>query len=231
MEQTFNDFVHDWQVAYRRELLTLDLFREDWLAEAGLSARRAFVLRFYHARGHYDRLLFQLASKLTMPSHKSVVIENILEEFGGPYDSHETLFRRFLESAGFSGDEILAELIEEWHYTPAIRAFNTAHLRYVLTQNDLGAFAFFAAYEALDNVDYPLLERTMRTWFPGGDLKFFRVHSQAAHFDQTRSPLLAAWHRLKSVEPIVEAFDFVAATQLEMWRAITRDLVYRYATY
>lgn len=115
------------------------------------------------------------------------------------------------------------EIINETHYLPFAKQFNKDHLSWLAGHDEEERFAAFAAYERLDNIDYPhLTEFAASLGISSKGLAFFRVHSHVEHFSSTLEKLLPLWE--PACEKIKNAFDFIYSHQLQMWQRLSEEI-------
>ncbi len=118
------------------------------------------------------------------------------------------------------GVDIRAEIVERNSYLRFLREFNHAHVRFVCEHEWPTCFAAFAAYERLDNVDYPSLLRLVRSFPIKEDARtFFVIHADAAHFDHAREIVEGLFRR--APREVEKGFAFIADHQLKMWRRLS----------
>ncbi len=217
--QTLKDFYGEWEANYAQAARHIPLFDRQPREWTGLQ-KILFANLFYHSRGHFYRFLWVMASQAPSFEFRSVVIRNITDELGGlkPDDfSHEQLFFHFAKKLN---PMIYYEAMRERWYLPFLRDFNESHFLHLMNAGWDAKWSMFAAYELLDNVDYENLEELAREFgLSGNDLLFFEVHRNSDHFGETFQLLEGIWDK----KPIVvcKAFDYIASTQLTMWRRLS----------
>jgi hypothetical protein len=215
--QRIDDFLMDWDKEYQEKLNQIDMFNPTYNTTWTKAQAQYFAKVFYHSRGHFNELLWQLGNFAPNKAIKSIILHNIAEEFNGNDLSHEQLYLDFAESLGL---DLSTERIEERYYLDSIRTFNLSHLLELKQYDWQGGFALFSAYERLDKIDYEALMH-----LPLTDHKFFRLHRDAKHFDKTYNVLIDIWKR--NMQVIKVAFAFVARTQITMWKDLS-DAIFNY---
>ncbi|MES2225561.1 MAG: iron-containing redox enzyme family protein [Patescibacteria group bacterium] len=213
-------FLSNWAEEYLLQTQQNRLFENTSSEARGWSDRQkeTFVALLYHARGHFYRFLWHLANQASLEQRK-VVFENIRDELGGEsYAPHEVLFSRFAAEFGTDVQKEMFGRTALWDHFLA--GFNDGHLRFILTHESDANWAFFSAYELLDNVDYVNLlnlAKAMGACKPEA-LEFFEVHIGSTHHEETRRLLSDIW--VANPDSVREAFAFIAQHQLRMWRGI-----------
>ncbi len=218
---SLNNFISKWSNDYTSELKLLPLFNTNITSKWNLVTRQKFIKIFYHARGHFYDFLWYMGNYAADKMVKKVILSNIEEEFGYASKSHEELYMDFAQCHGV---DLSTEHIEEKYYVNSIKNFNKNHLRWLANHDADSRLCAFAAYEKLDNVDYPYLTKvadSISTDRKG--MLFFKVHERVEHFETTEEFLHDIWqHDNKKVE---EAFGFIALNQIEMWRNLYNAVV------
>ncbi|MDI9819837.1 MULTISPECIES: iron-containing redox enzyme family protein [unclassified Legionella] len=217
MPFAFEEFLSMTDAGYRHQLAQIALFDKKtifWDEER----KKKFAAIFYHLRGHFINFMWYLANFSPDPYTKKIVMENIHEELGTESRfSHEMLYERFANECGV---DIKDEIVNETNYLPFARQFNKEHLRW-LTEHDADErLSAFAAYERLDNIDYPyLLEFAESLSLSPSATAFFRVHVHVEHFESTVEKLVPIWH--ESEEKVKKSFAFIYNHQINMWRQLS----------
>ncbi|MBA3537165.1 MAG: iron-containing redox enzyme family protein [Tatlockia sp.] len=214
---TFEEFITNWDLAYEREIQHIKLFNEQYNCTLSEKQKAYFVKAFYHIRGHFHDFLWFMGNIAPDIQIKEIIINNIAEEFGGNYGSHEKLYYLFAESMNI---DIQEEIENETTYEHYIAQFNKGHLNWLRKHEWLSCLAAFAAYEHLDNIDYrtlSLLARNIGTSSRG--LTFFKVHEKVSHFSALSDLLENAW--LENSEKIKKGFNFIGSHQLRMWNQLS----------
>ena len=147
-------FVEDWVNTYKKQLQKIRLFQPLHPSTLSKQQKTYFVKAFYHIRGHFHDFLWFMGNHAPSKEMKSIVLNNIAEEFGGHCYSHEQLYAVFASKLDV---DIVEEIINCDTYEPYILEFNKGHLRWLNSHNWPGCLSAFAAYECLDNIDYPYL--------------------------------------------------------------------------
>jgi Iron-containing redox enzyme len=213
-----SEFVLDWTNDYESQATEIMMFqKETKLTEAQV---QEFARVFFHLRGHFYKFLWTIGNlEGSRNEHKKVILGNIAEEFGGTGRSHDQMYQDFTASVGVDTSR---ELVREKYYLDFARAYNQEHIRKLCDDSFDQAWAIFAAYESLDNIDYNnLLEMLQRTELPL-DLKFFRVHQQAWHYNNCEPELIKIWN--KNPQSVQDGYQFVLQSQLKMLRDLNDHL-------
>lgn len=221
--KSLNTFLESWESTYRTEAARIPIFTPA-IEEADWDAAQRFCRLFYHARGHFYRFLWIMASWAPPGKQQDVIMRNIADELGTlgkDHQPHEQLFFQFAERIA---PDIRDEVLTEAHYLPFLRAFDDGHIAALLRTDWDGKWAIFAAYEFLDNTDYENLYRlAQRLGVSGNALTFFEVHRGGDHFGDTYDFLEQVWSRQPG--KVEDSFGFVAAHQLQMWRGISEQVM------
>ena len=215
--KTLESYLQSWDAAYNEESVKIPLFNPSNRTQLTSAQKQLFAKAFYHARGHFYRFLWMVGSFAETEDEKRVVIDNIMEEFGGRHRSHERLYFDFAESLGV---DVVAEIQSETAYAPFLVAFNKAHIDWLLSHDWNHKWAAFSAYERLDNIDYENLYRIASAMNLGEkELRFFDVHRHVKHFDGASVSLLKMWEI--SPDSVKSGFEFIGQHQLKMWRNLS----------
>lgn len=213
------DFLTAWDKDYKKEVAQIPLFTE---ANKSLTdgQKILFAHLFYHARGHFDRFLWIMASMAPSADYRTVVIRNITDELGGMDPTHVSHEQLFLKFAAAIDPNFFDEVRTEKTYLPFLREFNEGHIKALLNSNWHEMWSIFAAYELLDNADYNnLYDLAVRMGMTGDALTFFEVHKDGDHFGETFELLEEAWD--KGPEQVRKGFDFIGKHQLDMWTKLS----------
>ena len=212
------NFLNALDENYRSTIANIALFDGSQTSKWTNDQKRVFAGIFYHLRGHFIDFMWYLANFCKDDGIKSIVMENIGEELGiGGKFSHEELYGRFSQECGI---DIKDEIINEKHHADFAKQFNKEHLKWLSKHTVSQQLALFAAYERLDNIDYPRLYEFAKTLGVSEHaLTFFRVHIYVEHFDSTLDKLLPIWH--SSPNDVKEAFEFIYGHQLQMWQQLS----------
>ncbi|MAT72862.1 MAG: hypothetical protein CMJ58_25560 [Planctomycetaceae bacterium] len=211
------DFLTSWDAALSAAYADIELFSAHRVLTSAQA--RHFVRVFYHVRGRFCQFLWTLGNLAPHDEFKLLVVRNIQEEFGIPGGrSHEQLYLEFARSLGV---DLTHELASESSYTDYAREFNVGHIEWLASQPWPAQFAAFAAYERLDNLDYPILHRLAAKF--ADEVLFFSVHCEVGHFDALQVHLSRFWQQ--SAKTVVEAFEFISRHQIKMWRALSSDIL------
>jgi len=214
----FQLFIQQADCRYKERLATLNLFDKTLTSNWDQSQKKYFAAIFYHLRGHFINFMWYIANFSDNQEIKKIIIQNIKEELGieGRF-SHEKLYALFAKE--FNVD-IHDEVVNQTHYLPFAKQFNQEHLLW-LSQHDIDSqLAAFAAYERLDNIDYPHLTQLAESIGASDKtLAFFKVHIHVEHFESTWDVLIKIW--LKSPVKVINAFDFIYSHQYHMWKKLS----------
>lgn len=212
---SINNFLSDWDKNYILEISKIKLFKPD--TKLNTEQQKKFTAVFYHLRGHFYRFLWYLAGRAPSSKFKKIILANISEEFGGQLDSHEQLYWNFASSVGI---DIVNEILDPRYSYEFAEEFNFAHLKFILEQNWSSAWAAFAAYERLDNIDYVNLKNLALKFNPPSKaLDFFEVHTKVIHFEKTE-PLLNDLY-LENFTEVKKGFEFISKHQIQMWKDLS----------
>lgn len=212
---SLDEFLSFLDERYQEKIATNALFdpakTQHWSAE-----QRAFFCRvFYHLRGHFHDFLWLIGNYAPTVDAKTVVLNNIREEFGQPR-SHEQLYGDFAHALGVN---LAQEMLSEAHYLTFAREFNRGHLRWLMNHSWHEKFSAFAAYERLDNVDYPKLLALAQSFCVGKEaLLFFKVHTKVEHYGATQALLQGIW--AEDAHSVVSGFTFIYDHQIKMWQGL-----------
>lgn len=214
----FKQFLEPLDSQYQEKLKSLALFDASIASGWTTAQKKTFATVFYHIRGYFIDFMWFVANHSSNYAVKTTVLENIAEELGGPNQcSHEQLYSDFAKEWGVN---IQDEFIFKANYPDFAKEFNHTHLLWLKDASEDERFAAFAAYERLDNLDYPLLYKLMTHFnLPLKAVKFFKVHSYVEHFDATLPLIEPLWK--KSPEKVKRAFDFIYLHQEKMWRTFS----------
>ncbi len=214
------DFLITWEADYKRKAGTIGIFTDD-AKTLSKKQQQLFVKLFYHARGHFDRFLWILASLAPNPEYRSIALQNIADELGGTNTrSHEQLYLRFADTLGV---DALAEQKSEKNYMHFLKAFNKGHIEALLNGNWEEKWSIFSAYEYLDVVDYNnLYTLALAMGLSGDALTFFEVHRDADHFGDNYQLLEKVWE--KDANLVTKAFTFIGNHQLKMWKKLSAEV-------
>ncbi|MEM1312445.1 MAG: iron-containing redox enzyme family protein [Patescibacteria group bacterium] len=212
---TLNKLIEHKISNYELKIKNIRLFHKD--STLSLAQAKKFVLAFYHARGHFYKFLWILGCFALNNNYKEVVVNNLEEEFGGRASSHEQLYLDFSKNFGV---DILSEILSESNYPDFLKEFNRGHISWLLKHNWTEKWSAFAAYESLDNSDYRNLLKLLENLNPKvKDLRFFKVHSNANHFESTSKYLSELWEL--DAQSVENGFDFILPHQLNMWSELS----------
>jgi hypothetical protein len=210
----FKNFLNQWDAEYKEQIEKIPLFNTQLTSEFNETQKHYFVKAFYHIRGHFHDFLWYMGNHAPDVETKRIIVNNIAEEFGGKYGSHEQLYYKFSESLGIN---IYEEIKEKSTYEFYIDQFNKGHLEWLYSHSWIECLAAFSAYEHLDNLDYSklsLLATSLGVTQEG--LIFFKVHEKVRHFEPLSELLEGIWDQ-HSVQ-IKEGFNFIGSHQIKMWK-------------
>ncbi|KTC74080.1 Uncharacterised protein [Legionella bozemanae] len=221
LPQSLHDFLHKNDLNYRQSLTPIPLFDPQKTSVWTCEQKKIFASIFYHLRGHFINFVWFIANFASNELTKKIILENIHEELGiGSRFSHEMLFERFAKECDV---DIHDEIINETHYVPFAKNFNKAHLQWLSEHDEEERIAAFAAYERLDNLDYPYLLQMADSINLSSPAKtFFKVHAYVTHFDSTLELIQPIWE--KTPHKIIRAFHFIYTHQLQMWCNLSQQL-------
>lgn len=212
---SLSDFLHQSDLMYKDSLSTIDLFNPKKTSTWSTFQKSYFAAIFYHLRGHFINFVWYIANFSKDEAVKNIILQNIKEELGSNNRySHELLYERFANECGVN---IHDEIINETHYLPFAKSFNKAHLQWISSHDLHEQLCAFAAYERLDNLDYPLLLNLANSLnLTNPATAFFKVHVNVAHFDSTRDLIQPIWDG--TPEKVSNSFNFIYSHQLTMWQ-------------
>jgi len=215
--ETLETYLQTWDTAYDNKSCRIPLFDLSKPPQLSLAQKQLFVKSFYHARGHFYRFLWYVGSFANTADEKKVVVDNIVEEFGGARRSHEQLYFDFAQSLDV---DLVSEIQSEAAYLPFLKVFNQGHIDWLLTKDWNHKWAAFSAYERLDNIDYENLYKLVSSL--GLDekaLRFFDAHRWVKHYEGASNSLLKIWEL--HPQSVKSSFEFIGAHQLQMWRNLS----------
>lgn len=219
---TLSEFLITWDTNYKKAVSDIAIFDNNLTSLLSEKQKHYFVKAFYHLRGHFHDFLWFIGNYAPNEAIKKSVVENIYEEFGGKYQSHEKLYITFAESLGV---DIRKEIISEDHYEDYIVQFNKGHLHWLYEHDWVSCYAAFSAYEHLDNIDYTLLSSLAASLGVSGEsLKFFKVHEKVEHYDSLSDTLSLYWDQHQ--DRVIEGFNFIGNHQIKMWGSLSDRIFY-----
>lgn len=218
---TLTEFLNNSDTHYLNSIKSLSLFQGDQTSAWTVEQKKHFAAVFYHLRGHFINFAWYVGNFCTNNEFKKTIISNLEEELGlNQPGSHEFLYQQFAQQCGV---DIQDEIINETHYFPCAKEYNKGHLKWLSHHDEEERLAAFAAYERLDNLDYPCLAAMASTLnLPAPALTFFKVHINVSHFDATLELLKPLWN--KQPEKIIKAFEFIYSTQAQMWSMLSQQI-------
>ncbi|KTD65195.1 hypothetical protein Lsan_0870 [Legionella santicrucis] len=216
--ESLDQFLHQVDLKYRQFFTSIPLFNPQKTSAWDREQKKIFASVFYHLRGHFINFLWYIANFSNNELTKKIILENIHEELGmGSCFSHEMLYERFAKECGV---DIHDEIVNETHYIAFAKNFNKSHLQWLSAHDEDERISAFAAYERLDNLDYPYLMKMADSIQLSQHAKtFFRIHTHVTHFDSTLSLILPIWE--KTPDKIVKSFDFIYNHQQQMWNNLS----------
>lgn len=219
--ETFFNFVQNSDVNYQNELACIPLFHQQKTSQWNKEQKKYFASIFYHLRGHFINFSWYVANFSTDEETKKIILKNLEDELGlGSRFSHELLYERFANECDVS---IHDEIVNETHYLPFAKAFNKSHIQWLSLHDNQERLAAFAAYERLDNLDYPrLVEFGNSLNLSQQAMTFFKIHVHVEHFESSVDLLLPIWEQ--NPEKIKKAFHFIYEHQLNMWRDLSKSV-------
>ena len=206
---------------YCETAATISLFKPQETQRWNAEQKKYFASIFYHLRGHFINFVWYIANFSSDEATKSIILDNIHEEIGsGGRFSHEMLYERFATECGANVQD---EIVNQTHYLPFAKAYNKSHLQWLSSHNEVQRIAAFAAYERLDNLDYPFLVNMAESIeLSQHALTFFRVHTHVNHFDSTLDLLTPIWE--EKPQAVIEAFDYIYTHQCTMWHDLSNHI-------
>ena len=215
-------YLKEWEEDYKKRVREITLFTDE-SKNLSQDQKVKLIRLFYHARGHFSRFLWIMASYAPSMKYRAIVLRNITDELGGIDPSHLSHEQLFFEFAEFFDKDIHEEVSNETSYFPFLRAFDQGHIQKLLEASFNEKWAIFAAYELLDNTDYNNLYRLAKNiGTPEEGLTFFDVHRTGDHFRDTFVLLQEIWN--KNQQTVKDSFDFIGNHQLAMWRGINDEV-------
>lgn len=208
-----NDFIKYLDSEYKEKVRSISLFDTDKTKTWSILQKQYFCKVFYHLRGHFHDFLWLMGNYAPNEAAKNIFLKNIGEEFGESRRSHEQLYINFATALNV---DIPDEIIKEKHYTKFARSFNKGHIQWLLEHNWNEKLSAFAAYERLDNVDYPQLLKLANSFsLDDQALLFFEVHTKVEHYEAAEGLLNEIW----ATEPqsVKNGFTFIYNHQIIMW--------------
>jgi len=216
------EFLASWESSYREETARISIFTPE-VNQISKDQAKQFCRLFYHARGHFYRFLWIMASWAPSNKYQTIIMRNIADELGALAEHHQPHEQLFFHFAECIDPDIREEVVDSEHYLPFLRSFDDGHVQALLQADWDGKWSIFSAYEFLDNTDYEnLYLLAQRLGVTGDALTFFEVHRGGDHFGSTFDLLEDVWER--QPQKVEESFAFIASHQLRMWRGIS-DLV------
>lgn len=224
---SLNDFLHSTDLNYKKSLALIPLFNPEMTGTWDKQQKKYFASIFYHLRGHFINFVWYIANFCNDEHTKTIILNNMYEELGVDQRfSHESLYERFAIACGA---DIHDEIINETHYLPFAREFNKTHLEWLSKHDNEERIAAFAAYERLDNLDYPCLtEMALSLQLSPHEVTFFKIHTHVHHFDSTLKLIIPIWE--KNPAKIVSASEFIYSHQYKMWQALSDRIFSRINT-
>jgi hypothetical protein len=216
---TLSQYTAQWSEDYTKNLNKYKLFEPDLAKNMNIQQKQDFIKYFYHIRGNFYTFLWFIGSLAPDVKYRKVALGNITEEFGVSV-SHEQWYLVF---AAAHDVDLKAEIINEKYNLDFIKTYNKGHIDYIVNQDFDLAWSAFSAYEKLDNVDYPALQKFAENMGTATNaLTFFRIHANGNHYDNTSPLLQEIWDR--DPQKVMTGFEFVATHQLAMWDSLSYEL-------
>lgn len=221
LPKSLNHFLFQSDLDYKNSLKSIRLFHPEYATLWDDNLKKMFASIFYHLRGHFINFAWYIANFSDNDAAKQVIIKNIHEEIGiGNRFSHEKLYERFAKECGV---DIHDEIVNETNYMPFAKEFNKTHLSWLSQHDPKAHLCAFAAYERLDNLDYPLLvELAQSMKISQHATTFFNVHTHVDHFDTMLQLIVPIWE--ESPQRLIESFHFIQTHQLKMWEQFSNIL-------
>lgn len=216
----FEDFLRTWDADYKEKISNIELFNTALTTTLSYHKKSYFVKAFYHIRGHFHDFLWYMGNHAPDLQTKKIILNNIGEEFGGSYGSHEQLYYDFAEALGV---DIKKEIADEATYEDYIVEFNKGHLKWLREHGWLECLSAFSAYEHLDNIDYSALSSLANSLgVSKKGMLFFRVHEKVQHFQPLIASLREAWQN--TPEKVIKGFHFIGSHQITMWQNLSKKV-------
>lgn len=218
---TLSEFIQQLDIIYKDQLTLIPLFNPQQTALWSEDQKTKFAAVFYHLRGHFINFIWYIANFCHDPVIKMLLMSNIHEELGiDNRFSHEHLYERFAVECKA---DIHDEIVNETHYLSFAKTFNKIHLQWLSEHTNEERLCAFAAYERLDNIDYPhLLAMAQSLNLSPKALAFFNVHVYVEHFDSTLALIQPIWER--SPKSLIKAFHFIYQHQYKMWHDLSNTI-------
>ena len=221
LDYELDAFLESCDAAYKKVLNQVPMFScSDSISTLSSAQKQRFIKMFYHIRGHFHDFLWYLVNYAPNEDIKALILDNIAEESGRDRHSHELLYDNFAQEFGVDSQQ---EMLNEDNHLPFIRAYNKAHLSYLVQHDFDHCFCAYSAYERLDNIDYDKLyqfAKNIGTSKQG--LIFFDVHRQVEHFETTESYLLKYWQ--KNSDIVKKSYQFIYQTQIKIWTELSEHI-------
>lgn len=221
LPESLSQFLHQVDLEYRHTVASIPIFDPHKTCAWTKEHKKNFASVFYHLRGHFINFMWYIANFTSNELTKKIVLDNIHEELGtGSCFSHEMLYERFAKECGV---DIHDEIVNDTHYLPFAKNFNKSHLNWLAAHDEDERICAFAAYERLDNIDYPYLVKMVDSIDLTEHAKtFFRVHTHVTHFDSTINLILPIWE--KTPDKIIKGVNFIYTHQQQMWNTLSNHI-------
>ncbi|KGP64271.1 hypothetical protein EP47_04280 [Legionella norrlandica] len=221
LPKSLSGFLEQSDLDYKNSLSSIRLFCQQNADLWDDNRKRMFAAIFYHLRGHFINFAWYIANFADNEVTKHIIIKNIYEEIGvSTRFSHEMLYERFAKECGV---DIYDEIVNETNYLSFAKEFNKTHLYWLTQHSTREHICAFAAYERLDNLDYPILAELANAMrISTHAMTFFNVHTHVDHFDTMLELIIPIWD--ESPNCLIESFHFIQSHQLQMWEQFSNIL-------
>ena len=207
-----------WDESYTQALHQIPMFDPEVTARWSPAQRQYFAAAFYHVRGHFGEVLWELGNVLPTGKLKNIVLDNIREEFGGDGPNHRSLYVDICKELGI---DLTREHLENKYNFSWIRQYNEVQVRAAHEQGWRLAIIGFAVGEHLDNIDFVELRSIFESFgIERKQLHFFNEHADAEHFaGALEQTLHDEWDR--DPDQVQAAFHAVRYFQIDMWTKLS----------
>lgn len=233
-------FINETKSVLETEYKAIPLFNFDCVKGWDKEKKHKFVSNLYHARGHFDRQLFQRTALCsTSKSDKLKKLEDICDELGIEFDgkdgiqglltgakttvrivkSHEQLFLEFAKDVNCS----IKQEVSSYKQPAYLEEYNETMVKLLTNESELIREVSFSAYELLDNIDYhKLFEIAVILGATKKGLVFFDIHRHSNHFEKTKEKLMTFWERDELA--CKQIFEQVFKIQSKMWTQLSINI-------
>jgi len=238
---SINSFIEAANKKLVKDYQRIPIFDINYVGKWSSNLRHSFVKNLYHARGHFDRQLFQRAALCSKSKYdKLKKLEDMCDELGIEFNgkdgirglltgqitkvkimkSHEQLFIDFTEDVGCS----IKEEISSYKQPEYLSDYNQALVKLLTNDDELTREVAFSAYEFLDNVDYNCLYSVaVALGASKKGLIFFDVHRHSNHFEKTEKTLKKFWKQ--NEKKCIDTFNEIFQIQTIMWSNLSLNIL------